>query len=433
MFNLIPTEFRATITDRFLSAFYEKKGDSMMQVELEFDIRLNAQVLRQAFSRALDTEPILGCKFSSEKETTFWERIDVRHRDNFTVFTADNLYEEYRNTTLSAFKGPVLQGALLQREKGDKLLFKVAHEAADAAGAMDTVALVALTYRQLLKTPDFTPAPNIRSYRSARQLSKWIPKHALPFIWFNALKEMTMLILKRKACNPLDFSCDVSNRAYIERVLDVPAVTAIKFIAKKYNATINDIFLTAFLRSLYRNNSIANANIRCGMTVDLRRWYLPGGHAETITNLSGIEIVDIGKNPGVSFIDTLEKVVNRTSKRKRRWIGLNLHCGIFNLFRTWSYDGMKSFFDRQRIRDMHDKAVFPIFTNLGEIDKDFIVFEKPPLAAHIIVPAGFPPYFGMGVSGYGGTLTITAAVYPRTKPIVEKMLNEMTIEISDLK
>jgi len=429
MSQLIPSTFRATITDRFVAAFFEGKSDVMIQVELTFDDALDVSLLRRAFGLALDAEPILGCRFVDDGRSVRWVRLGASERQNFKVFTDATAYELYRSESIDPVKGPALQGALLQGVCGDKVLFKIAHEASDASGAKDAVTVVAYIYRQLLRSPEFTPAPDAKSYRSARQLFKWFPKRAVPVIWLNALSEMLPLIIKRKASNPFIASIPTTGRQYRTWNISAEKVHAIKTYGKEHYATINDMFLSAFLRSLARNRAESGGVLRCGLTIDLRKWYLPGGKAGTIANLSNIEIFDIGKNPGKTFDDTLMKVVRFTRKRKNNWIGLNLHCGLINLFRTWSFARMKQVFKNQQKRDIKGRAVFPVVTNLGIIEKTDVSFGITPESAHVIVPAGILPYFGIGISGYDGTLTISTAVYQETSTVVEKLIHDMLSEL----
>lgn len=429
MSQLIPSTFRATITDRFIAAFFEGKSDTMIQMELRFGESLDAATLGRAFDQALDAEPILGCRFAHDSSGVRWVRLKPSERHNFRVFTNKPEYESYRSATIDPVKGPALEGALLQTEQGDTLLFKVAHEASDAAGAKDAVAIVSYIYRQLLRSPEFTPAPNTKSYRSARQLFKWFPKRAVPLIWLNALCEMVPLVLKRRACNPFIASTGTAHRGYRTWSIAANKVLSIKKYGEIRHATINDILLAAFLRALYKNRLQSGGVLRCGMTIDLRKWYLPGGTSGTIANLSNIEVFDIGKKPGKEFEATLSKVVRFTRKRKNNWIGLNLHCGLINLFRTWSFSRMKRVFSAQQKKDMSAMAIFPVLTNMGTIEQKSVTFGSLPETAHTIVPAGIPPYFGIGISGYEGTLTISAAVYSETETVVSRLVGDMLCEL----
>lgn len=429
MTSLIPSQFKTTITDRFISSFFAGKGDVMIQAELFFSVSLDVEVLRKAFRMVLDAEPILGCKLTIVNDVLVWKRLVDGDIDNFRSFTNEDDYQNYLNTTIDVHQGPALQGAHLGTPHGDRLLFKVAHEVSDAAGVKEIIAIVAFLYRQIKRSPDFLAVPNVTSYRSARQLARWIPKRAVLRIWLNAVREVLPLIARRTACNPLLTTCSVDKRKYVVKTLGCDMTLAIRDAGKKYGATINDMLLAAFLRVLHRTSKVDNGYLRCGISVDLRRWYLPGGKADTIANLSSIELFDIGKNPGTTFGETVRKVVAFTSRRKKNWIGLNMHTGFFNILRGWPYSKLKRLFAKRQIVDMKEHAVFPLVTNLGEIDKKRVLFDVAPNAAYLIVPAAFPPYFGVGISGFDGTLTITTTAFPDTEVIVGEFMDMLLEEL----
>lgn len=432
MTSLIPSTFRAPITDKFIAAFFAKKADTMIQAELEFNESLNTAMLEKAFLLALDAEPILGCRFKKSGKTVIWERLPSDQLVNFTVCGDADEYRMCRNSTIIASQGPALKGYLHKRSDGDVVLFKVAHEAADAAGTKDIVSLVSFLYRQLLKYPDFKPVPNCRSYRSARQLFKWIPKRVLPEIWFNALRELLSLVFWPASSNPFNSHYPLANREFLTITFDASVIRSIKDCGRTIGATLNDIFLALFLRAIHAFDIIPKTTLRCGMTVDLRKWYLPGGKADTVANLSNVEIVQPGKHPGASPIDTIKKVTAITSHRKQHWIGLNLHAGLMNLFRAWSYDQMETAFAKQQMQAERKSAIFPIFTNLGMFESDTVFFNAVPRSACLLAPSGYPPYFGIGMSGYGETITLSTTVYSATKPIVEELMKYMIKEINEL-
>jgi len=72
---------------------------------------------------------------------------------------------------------------------------------------------------------------------------------------------------------------------------------------------------------------------------------------------------------------------------------------------------------------------FPIFTNLGPIEESRLVFDKKPINAWVIVPTGNPPFLGVGMSGYKGTLTLSAGTFKNTRDTVENMFDIMLKEL----
>jgi NRPS condensation-like uncharacterized protein len=180
---------------------------------------------------------------------------------------------------------------------------------------------------------------------------------------------------------------------------------------------------------LSRSGWDRTTQLRCSTTVDLRRWYLPGCKAEAIANLSGLEFVNLGTDPGKSFEDTVRKVTSFTRRRKQNWIGLSHYPAIMRFGSGVRYDKLRIFFTKLQEKDIKSRAIFPMFTNLGPIAPDRLRFDSPPVEARIMVPAGYPPFFGIGISGYNGGLTVSAAAFPETREKVNAILDSMLAEL----
>jgi NRPS condensation-like uncharacterized protein len=425
----IPASFPTTILDRYISAVFAPKCDVMLQVELIFDQRLDRDILRKALDLALDAEPVLGCRFSVADGRAVWKRVPAGERSNFEQFSREEDYNRYKRETLDAGVGPALRGAVFFGQAGDRLLLKVAHEAADAGGAKDVAYLVASLYRKLKNDPSYLPAPNLSGSRDLDQVMKHVPTTALPRIWFNALRELFSLLMPRESYSP--FSAPVSDlsREYVMRVIPPERTAAVREFCNERNAKINDVLLAAFLLALSRTGWNGKSSLRCAMSVDLRKWYLPVGTAEAIANLSGLEFLNIGVDPGENLSDTLGKVVAFTAARKRSWIGLSAHASFGKLLARIKYDTLHALFMRLQRADIKARAVFPIVTNLGPLDHARLDFESSPLDARIMVPAAYPPFFGIGISGYRDSLTVSAAAFPETRRQVNEILDSMLDEL----
>ena len=71
-----------------------------------------------------------------------------------------------------------------------------------------------------------------------------------------------------------------------------------------------------------------------------------------------------------------------------------------------------------------------ILTNLGPINEDELIFDENPLRAWVLPPAVFPPILGVGISGYGGGLTLAASIYDCDHEIVKELLKKIEAELS---
>lgn len=70
-----------------------------------------------------------------------------------------------------------------------------------------------------------------------------------------------------------------------------------------------------------------------------------------------------------------------------------------------------------------------MITNLGPIDEEQLRFETVPSQAQVMVPAVYPPFFGIGVSGFREGLTVSASAYPGTRTRVNGILDAVLEEL----
>jgi NRPS condensation-like uncharacterized protein len=165
------------------------------------------------------------------------------------------------------------------------------------------------------------------------------------------------------------------------------------------------------------------------MTVDLRQWYLPTKKAGGISNLSAGEYIDLATDIGDDFAATVQRVRILTKARKGSWVGVNQIIGAFPILLTMPQSFLEWNFRTAGERLIKKHNLSPGFTNMGEIEKDSVTFDEVPSSARLLTPPTYPPHFAAGVSGYAGTLTITAGAYASQKEIVGQFLDAMVAEL----
>ncbi len=347
MNNLVSHSFPATFTDKLISAAFQSVADVMLQVEMKFSNRLDPDRLCKALLLALDAEPILGCRLNTQPRRLCWERLPENRRDNFQVFDNKLQYEKYKLSNIDPKIGPVVKAGFLSTPESDTVLLKIAHEAADAGGAKDIAYLIALIYTKLKDDPDYKPAPNMKGARDAWQVLEKIPLPAFPRIFANWLAEVKRMIKNPISHNPPMPPTVRDERRYVIRHVLPERVNRIVRFGKQRDAKINDMIMAAYFRALMQTDWDGQSQLRSFMTVDLRRWYIPGGQAGAVCNLSGAEVCELGTDPGKKFEDTLEKIVAFTRARKKNWIGLNMFAGPSLLMFWRSHRTMARIFERQ--------------------------------------------------------------------------------------
>ena len=76
---------------------------------------------------------------------------------------------------------------------------------------------------------------------------------------------------------------------------------------------------------------------------------------------------------------------------------------------------------------MRRGKVPPAFTNMGSIDD--LDFDGSPQSAHLLVPPVYPPSVGVGLSGFGGTLSLTTVAYPQSRSEIEAFMEAIIDEL----
>jgi NRPS condensation-like uncharacterized protein len=402
------------ILDRAVT-FLSPMADLMIQLELEFDGRLDAERLAAAMRLAMDARPELGCRLRPTWWGGWWERLDdAAMRAGFEVAADEVAYEAFRVRPNDPERGPQVRACLWPAPGGDRLLLKVCHEVADAGGTKAVGALVAGTYARLAREPGYAPEPRIdRAARSAWQLVRRVPLRALPGIWLDSIRETW-----RGAHPPGTVRLPVADRpegqpAFVVRDLGPERVAALRGYGRARGATLNDLLVAAVLRVLDAAGLRGpGAALRLVTTADMRRWHLPPGHPPVIANLSAMLFDRWDIEPSAGFEAVLDAVSARYRRRKERGIGLAAFVGSVPVAKVVPRAWLASVFRRGWDRAVRDGTYSNGMTNMGPIPPEATTFGSPARAARLLPPPAIPPQCLLGASGYAGALTLSAGVCP---------------------
>jgi len=428
----IPDRFPARLMDGY-SDHQSQLSETMIQLEMEFAESLDAKRLAKAIDLTLDAEPVLGCRFVDNTYKPYFERLDVNKRPAFFPANSQDEYEKFKSNSIDHRTGPQINVCLWQSTDGDRLLLKVAHQVADAAGVKDIAAILSGIYRQLSDAPDYLPSPNIREQRSLREVMKHVPLRAYPRIFWTSLRSTLTDYLPPPIHALYTSNGPREPLTYVSCLIPSDRVSKLVQYGHSHEATINDVIMTAAFRALAdTGNRKKGSHITMSTTIDLRR-YIPSGRAPAVANLSYLLIFwpNIGAEPLQGFDATLEKVANITRYGKAHFFGLDLVFNILNpICKTMHYavgkNIYRSFFELllKRKKSTH------WFSNTGPIDIESVTFGIPPSRAHIMPPVIYPPApFMFSLSGYNGTLTLAAGTYPTQKETIEKFFNAILKEL----
>ena len=203
---------------------------------------------------------------------------------------------------------------------------------------------------------------------------------------------------------------------YVVRHLRPDQVEKIACRGKEKGSTINDLMAAAFLTALVHvGRWDGSSELRIGTTVDLRRHYLPGGRAGGICNLSAFEFLHPARESGHDFQSVLKAVTQITRARKEDFLGLNAYVGLMPVLQLLPY-GLGARMVCRLFASAEEKGnQANVITNMGPLDPSDLAFDAPPVSAWILVPPMYGPVFGVGLTGYGGGLTLSCGIYAPEK------------------
>jgi NRPS condensation-like uncharacterized protein len=429
----IPRRFPARASD-YLVDYISDSSDMMIQLELDFGQRLDAERMARATELVLDAEPILGCRLVKINRKLHWERLD---KDNYSAFIMahdEPEYEAFKSSRIDTYSGPQLKVCLWRSSDGDRLLLKVAHQTADMGGVKELSAKLSDIYRNL-DNPDYRPEPNIKGSRSLKQALRHLPWYAYPYISVSSLWiELPTFIHRAVQTLPrTDRSGEA--RTYIHHPIPPDRVSSIVDYGHAHNATINDIFVTASLRALSKlENWDKDSRLRFETTIDLRR-YIPAHHSDAIANLSTMVFgwPSLGTDPGQDFITALNRITAITRHGKAHWIGLEnliIPVALYILLRDlpggYGIKIHKKLVDTVYYEHMPEHC----FSNGGPIAPKDVDFGAQPGTVRFLPPTFNPPLpLLFSLTGYNDALTLSAGVYPSQKEAAEKFFNSILNEL----
>jgi len=435
--HMIPPQFRSVFGDQGVFGM-RRFFDGQLHCIISLDSRIDESQLAKAIRLTLDAEPVLGCQFIPRWWRPYWQRrVDLDSIELFHLVETTQPGREilkFMVTPTNLSEHPLVRCRVF-RAQLDTLCIKIDHLAVDAGGAKEYAYLLASIYRRLSDDPSFVPKPNVNGRRSMRQLGERFSFLDKLRIIRRSFRDITGLCFPRAYWAFPSYSAEASEPTYVLRHISRNQVLAMKQLGEKHRATINDMMLTAIFRALFE---IIRPNppvpLRLTNTVDLRR-YLPSGKTEALCNLSSFSYPNIGSELGSTFEDTLMKVRDNMNARKDDFFGLgDMPLGIA-IFKCLPFKWACALFQRAWGQMITTGILPPDFTNMGAIDPEQLDFGAPKVTAtYLTAGRTFPPFFGMGLSGFRESLTLSVGFCQTAvqKPLVERFFDQIIRELPAL-
>lgn len=425
----IPDKFPCVLIDVLCEAM-GVFGEMTIQLEMEFDRKLDRERLARALDLLLDCQPVLGCRMVLDNGRPHWQRLDRDERRNFTVVENEEDYEKIVVTPMNVARGPQVLGCLIGRPTGDKLLLKVAHQASDAGGVKEISACLADIYRKLEHDPQYIPEPNVKGERSIRQTLRRVSPIFYPRIFLNYLREVAQAVFPGPYYRMPYDDAEKPVRQFVRHDIPPEKIARAAEFGRRKGSTLNDILLAAFFRSIAAQGMWdGKSQFRAAFTIDLRK-YLPTGRGAGIANLSVLEWFRFGNRLGDNLEQTMTAVTRMFAWRKRSWFGYNAYIGFLPFLAILPQGVMLKLARGLLNKFKGDWTSNLALTNMGPIAEEDVDYDGSPYAARLLVPPMYPPLFAVGVSGYAGSISLTTGIYSSSKDCAVAILEGMESELS---
>jgi NRPS condensation-like uncharacterized protein len=375
---------------------------------LTFDGHLDTSRLEHSLQLLAKRVPILSCELIT-KGATKWKWAAADELDEMFQFetfdTAPDAQAAIQKLVAAdppSNKPPLLRALLARAPDRDRLGLKFSHVISDAGGVKELVYLLAETYRELGRDPDWNPGPARLGSRGMRQIMSKLGLRD----WSRLLK--TSLREDRAAFAPgsvIHFMPeDRGQPAYVDVFLDKDLVMALRSYGHAHGAKLNDLLIAGFVRAQLR---LGGNGDRCVVpfTVDLRRYI--DDQQVIVSNVSSITFIAVPCSALNTFDEALAYICSETSFYKSHFIGLS------GTMRVLIISGLVPASLRRKLlrwvwRVVSDRGlVGPGFTNLGVIDQHKSDFGDVDLAQISVgAPVSRAGRLICSASGFANTITI---------------------------
>ncbi len=402
-------KYKSELLDQFL-LFQEKNNDHQIRGIIYFNDILDIDVIQESVLQTMKLIPVLGCRFVEEKYRAYWETI-TSHDKVFRIIKTANIETELNKSLsikIDIHKGPQLAVRLIRHKSRDILAVIINHMVFDATGLKEYLYLLGRIYTDMIRNNNiYYNKPNTE--RSIRQI----------FNQFNITEKLKLLSLFKK--QPQDnteyhFPRDITGKFqpfFIYYKLKPARFKKIQEYSRSHKYTLNDIFLAAYYRSLYKIIQNKNIYLRIPCMVDLRR-YLPAEVSTPVCNLSSM--IETECEYMENFSDTVEKINRQMKQKKENYPGLPGLWLLLFIYKLLPYEKFKAFTKKN--------VKYPeiSISNIGIIS-DELSFNNIAIKDAVILAAlKFTPCIQLTFSTYRNVVTFSSGLFGTLKD--KKIISE---------
>lgn len=405
---MVRCRYPATPQDR-MNAIMRYVCDQQIHVVMEFASRLDERVLERAMRVLLDREPALGWRWVESPRPHWHIRENLDSLPLFMLVLSSSVYDEldvFLTAPTDPRADPLVQVRLF-RGVVDLLCLKINHVVCDCFGAKEVAYELADIYSVLLlgeNAGDIDIEIRDRSMKAIWRGYTWTQRWELRRRAIRAMRRQDRA--PTVWCFPFSSRESEGRRMLIKRFDPMRSDRISKF-GKSQGTTVNDVFLTAFVGSLFEIiRPTEGIRVPVQVSYDLRM--LSGNDVAKVANLGGALFPSFSRQLGEDdegFLHSVHESMTYLKDNDDAAVSIPLIEMVYGLLPY----GMS----RKKVVDDFDATVKrrslpPLFSNVGILDVDRLSFAgSSPEHSFLTIPIGFPPLIMVGLSCYRGCFTLT--------------------------
>jgi NRPS condensation-like uncharacterized protein len=405
---MVRNRFPATPQDR-MNAILRYVCDQQIHVVMEFGSRLDEKVLERSVHQLLRMEPALGWRWVERTNAHWRMRENLDSLPSFMLVSSGAVYDELEVFIVSPSDpgaDPLLQVRLF-RGGTDLLCLKINHVVCDGMGAKEVAYELAHIYTKMLRGEITEKKPDRPRDRSMRYI--W---REFPFEERWRLRQKALQAIRRpnvtstQWCFPFS-SRETKGRRILIKRFEAERSKRISSYCKEMQVTVNDIFLGAFVGSLFEiNKPKEGVPVPVQVAFDLRK--LSPDREDNVTNLGGALFPRFTRREGADNAAILHDVHSTMTTLKERG-----DAAVSIPFIEMAYGFLPFGMTKNKVQDNYDsmvkrRSIPPLFSNVGILDTGRMdLGGASPLNAFLTIPIAFPPLLMLGLSSYRGIFTLS--------------------------
>lgn len=403
-----------------MQSFYREEHDPLIRCEIDLGSHIDVPLLENAVGVSFAAAPLIPCVF--DEKTGSWIESGCKPANIVHVIDAGNdpsLVCPELLRPLDHHAGARMHIGVVRGNEADTLCVVVDHMFCDGAGFKQYLYLLARIYTAMEGGSDGLDL--VRGYPLRRDLGQVTQNLEAQDRLHAVLASGTGPSARQ---TPRFLSGDEPAEARLVRVtIAASSLSAAADVARPMGATVNDLLLAAYARTLRKRAGCTNVTLPC--PVDLRRFGHPG-QSFGICNLTSNYFCRLAIGDDESFGEVLADVAGQMREQKE---------GVGCLKGPLLFHAIAHVLPRNALRRIFFAvAGVPVvsYTNLGILDEGRLAFGSlETRGAFIATATKRPPSFQLSASTFGGLCTLTSCLYADESDlaVVEEILSDVRDEI----